>query len=70
MKILLVIGSLLICLSLFGKIYFSLQFSKQVKAVFAESEPDTHARFELSQLAGLPIPVKQYFLHVLNPDNA
>jgi hypothetical protein len=65
MKILLVIISLLICLFLFGKIYFILQFSNQVKAVFTESEPDTHARFELSQLDGLPIPVKQYFLHVL-----
>lgn len=62
--ILSVIGLLAIIL-IIGKINLSIQFNKEVKELFAQSQTITNQAFSYTQLLGLPEPVQRYFKHVL-----
>jgi len=59
-----IIGLILLTL-LIGKIHRSVQFSKQVKTLFAQSRNISNQTFHKSHLGGLPEPVQRYFKHVL-----
>jgi hypothetical protein len=50
---------------LIGKIFSSMQFSKQIKTLFAHSKNISDQTFQKSQLEGLPEPVQRYFNLVL-----
>lgn len=60
----LVPGFLLLTLVI-GKINLSIQFSKEVKELFAQSKSISDQKFHKSQLANLPEPVQRYFNHIL-----
>lgn len=65
MIIILSISSIFIIMLSIGKIYFSKQFSKQVKELFSQSKIISNKTFRYEQLSGLPEPVQRYFKHVL-----
>jgi len=48
-----------------GKINLSIQFTKQVKQLFAQSKNISDKKFSYQQLEGLPEPVQRYFKHVM-----
>lgn len=48
-----------------GRINLSIQFNKQVKALFAQSKPISYKIFSYQLLIGLPEPVQRYFKHIL-----
>lgn len=48
-----------------GKINLSMQFSKQVEHLFAQSPKTSDKTFTYEMLTGLPEPVQRYFRHVL-----
>jgi len=50
---------------LIGKINLSVQFSKQVKELFDQSENRSNQTFHQDQLNNLPEPVQRYFRHIL-----
>ena len=58
-----ILGFLLLTL-LIGKMNLSIQFSKRVKTLFAQSKNISGQRFHKKQLDGLPEPVKRYFNHI------
>jgi hypothetical protein len=57
--------ALLIIILIFGKINLSIQFSKQVKELFAQSGNISDRTFSYQQLIGLPEPVQRYFKYIL-----
>lgn len=57
--------SLIAIILIIGKINLSIQFNKEVKALFAQSKNISNKKFSYQQLEGLPEPVQQYFKHVL-----
>lgn len=59
-----IIGGLILILVL-GEIHLNYQFSKQVKALFAQSKNISHQRFHKVQLDHLPEPVQRYFNLIL-----
>jgi hypothetical protein len=59
-----IIGIVLLTL-LIGKISKSMQFSNQVKLLFAQSKNRSNQTFHQSQLYSLPEPVQRYFKRVL-----
>jgi len=59
-----IIVLLLIALSI-GKIYLSIQFSKEVKELFSQSENISDQKYHKSQTDNLPEPVQRYFNHIL-----
>lgn len=48
-----------------GKVWFSMQFSREVNQLFAESAAISTEKFSYEKLDGLPEPVQRYFRHVL-----
>lgn len=64
MAIALTITSLGIIAAISGKIVSSIQFNKEVKALFSISESSKNI-FSYSQLQSLPEPVQRYFRHVM-----
>jgi Family of unknown function (DUF6544) len=63
--IILYIFGLLILTLIIGRIYLSIQFSKEVKELFVQSKNISDKSFQLNQLTDLPEPVQRYFKHVL-----
>lgn len=61
----LVIIGLLLIVVVIGKINASIQFNKEVKELFAQSENISDQKFHASQLHNLPEPVQRYFNHIL-----
>lgn len=61
----LVISTILIVILILGKINLSTKFSRQVAALFSQSNNISAKKFTYSQLTGLPEPVQRYFKHVL-----
>lgn len=57
--------ALLISILIVGKINLSIKFGKQVKELFAQSKSITARQFYKKQIDSLPVPVQQYFNHVL-----
>jgi len=58
------IGVLIIIL-IAGKIFLSIQFTKEVKRLYSYPNIICKNRFNYSQLTNLPDPVQNYFKHVL-----
>lgn len=48
-----------------GRIHLSMQFSEQVKSLYADAGISVSGAFTYRQLEGLPLPVQRYFRHVL-----
>ena len=65
MMYLLLFIALVIVIFIIGKINLSIQFSKQVKQLFAESKNISDRKFSYEQLKNLPKPVQKYFKHVM-----
>jgi len=65
LPILLSIFIVVLVVLIIGKRNLSMQFSKQVKTLFAQSENISNQTFHKSQLDGLPEPVQRYFKHIL-----
>lgn len=65
MIIILVVLMLIVFSVAAGKIILSVQFDKEVKQLFLQSDRVLAKRFDYSQLQGLPEPVQRYFKHVL-----
>ena len=65
MIIILSIFGLLILTLIIGRINLSVQFSKEVRELFAQSKNTSVKTFQLKQFTDLPGPVKRYFNHVL-----
>lgn len=65
MTIFLIIPGLLFITVIIGKVISSIQFSKEIKTLFAQSENISNKTFSYSQLHGLPGPVQRYFKHVM-----
>ena len=65
MIIILSIFGLIILTLIIGRINLSVQFSKEVKELFTQSENISGKIFQQNQIAELPEPVKRYFNHVL-----
>jgi len=61
---LLIVGLILLTLVI-GRINLSIQFSREVKELFAQSKSISNQRFHKSQLDSLPEPVQRYFNHIL-----
>ncbi len=59
-----ILGLLLITF-IAGKINLTIQFTKQVKKLFAQSKHISGKIFNYTQLSDLPEPVQRYFKHVL-----
>lgn len=59
-----IIGLLLIAVVI-GKINSSIQFSKEVKELFSQSESISEQKFHKFQIDNLPEPVQRYFNHIL-----
>lgn len=59
------IVALLVILLIVLKVRLSLQFNREVKQMFAQSNIIAGKKFSYSQLSGLPFPVQRYFKHVL-----
>lgn len=60
-----IIVGLLIVTLMVGKLNLSVQFNKQVKQLFSQSENTSDKKFHHEQLVGLPEPVQRYFNNVL-----
>jgi hypothetical protein len=60
----LILGLLLLIL-LIGKINLSINFSKEVKELFAQSKSISEQKFHKNQLDNFPKPVQRYFNHIL-----
>jgi len=60
----LILGLLLLTL-LIGKINLSINFSKEVKELFAQSKSISDQKFHKNQLDNFPEPVQRYFNHIL-----
>jgi hypothetical protein len=58
-----IIGLIVIAI-IFGKVVSSIQFNKEVKTLFSQSENSENI-FSYSQLQSLPEPVQRYFRHVI-----
>jgi hypothetical protein len=58
-----IIGLIVIAI-IVGKVVSSIQFNKEVKTLFSQSENSENI-FSYSQLQGLPAPVQRYFRHVI-----
>jgi hypothetical protein len=58
-----IIGLIVIAI-IVGKVVSSIQFNKEVKTLFSQSENSENI-FSYSQLQGLPEPVQRYFRHVI-----
>ena len=56
---------LFVAILVIGKINLSVQFSKEVKALFAQSKNISRQTFQSQQLNGLPEPVQRYFKYAL-----
>lgn len=65
MTIILIILGLVIITAITGRVIASIQFSNEVKTLFAQSADISGKTFRYSQLQGLPEPVQRYFKHVL-----
>ncbi len=65
MLITLIILGILLIIPIIGKIKLSIQFTKEVKALFAQSAYIPGKKFSHIQLTGLPAPVQRYFRLVL-----
>ncbi|MDB5211299.1 MAG: hypothetical protein JWQ30_2126 [Sediminibacterium sp.] len=65
MEIALYVLATVVSILIAGKVYLELRFRKQVKQLFIQSRSLPLRVFRKEQLAGLPEPVKRYFLHVL-----
>lgn len=65
MIITLTIVSLLLIILIIGKINLSIQFSREVKKLFAQSKSIADQTFHKNQLDDLPEPVQRYFNHIL-----
>ncbi len=48
-----------------GKLNLTVQFKRQVEALFSQSKSISNQKFSYSQLESLPEPVQGYFKHVL-----
>lgn len=48
-----------------GRIHLSMEFSEQVKSLYADAGVSRQGTFTYRQLEGLPLPVQRYFRHVL-----
>ncbi len=58
-------AALIVVLFIIGKVNLNIQFNKEVKQLFAESKNISNIKFNYQQLEGLPLPVQNYFRHVL-----
>ncbi|MEZ4884557.1 MAG: DUF6544 family protein [Chitinophagales bacterium] len=56
---------LLLSILIIGKINLSIKFSKQVKALFAQSKNISNQTYHKNQIDSLPEPVQRYFNHIL-----
>ena len=65
MIIALIIAGLLIIILLFGRINFSIQYSKMVRELFLASKDISTKVFRYEQIADLPEPLQRSFKHVL-----
>lgn len=65
MLIILIILGLLIVAVIAGKILLTVQFNKEVTALFSQSKNISGKTFQYSQLENLPVPVQRYFRHVM-----
>lgn len=65
MIIILSIIGLLVLILITGRIILSIQFSREVRELFVQSENISAKIFQRKQIAELPEPVKRYFNHVL-----
>ena len=65
-NILIVLVIVLLIVLIIGRINLLLQFRSQVKLLFASSTKQIPATYSMSQLIGLPAPVKLYFKKVLS----
>lgn len=63
--IILSIIGLLVLILITGRINLSIQFSREVRELFAQSEIISAKIFQRKQITELPEPVKRYFNHVL-----
>ena len=59
------ISGLIVFILLIGKINLSINFSKEVKELFAQSKDISNDRFHKNQLDNFPKPVQRYFNHIL-----
>ena len=59
-----IVGFILLLL-ITGRICLGIQFSRQVKELFAQSKNIADQTFHKSQLEQLPLPVQQYFNYTL-----
>jgi hypothetical protein len=64
MAIIFTITGLIVIAVIVGKIISTVQFNKEVKTLFSQSENSENI-FSYSQLQGLPAPVQRYFRHVI-----
>ena len=65
MIIALTIVGLLTLMLIIGRVNLSIQFSREVKELFAQSENISNQTFRQQQLYDLPGPVQRYFKHIL-----
>ena len=65
MIIALTIAGIFIIILIIGKINLSIQFSKEVKELFAQSKNISGKTFHQQQLSDLPEPVQRYFRYTL-----
>lgn len=63
--ILLVLSGLFLMLLITGKVRLAVEFSKQVKTLFAQSKSISSQLFQENQLESLPEPVQRYFKYIL-----
>jgi hypothetical protein len=68
MIIILIIAAVILIVLLAGRLSLSIQFDKQVKSLFALSNPISGRFFSQEQLDGLPDPVQAYFKCILKED--
>jgi hypothetical protein len=64
MAIIFTIIGLIVIAVIVGKVISTVQFNKQVKTLFSQSETSENI-FSYNQLQGLPAPVQRYFRHVM-----
>ena len=65
MIIALIIAGFFIWILITGKIILSIQFKKEVKTLFGQSESISSNLFHSEQIYGLPEPVQRYFKYIL-----
>lgn len=64
-KVIIAIAALLSLTFLMGRLNLYLKFTDEVAQLFSDSKDISSQKFTANQLAGLPVPVKKYFQHVL-----